>query len=198
MSGSNVIENDKPSDLNLLTRQVNIYKNQKKNIEYAALTQFIEGLRSDLELAQNDSNSSDQGAVSIASKISNKLDEANGHKLALERKWNLAHHAEKLILSLLGAERQKIELYRRLSECKRFKAPFCSFYEEQITRYENAQENENQCFNLLISLVSDMQHHNSNKHIKMRYARHAIYRVGIAFSLALIIFLSIISLFHWT
>ena len=198
MSRSDVIPDGESSRPSILTHLIQAYKSREKSIDYDALTQFIEGLRSDLDLAQNHSDSSEQGGESIASVIANKLDEASNPGFDLERKWNLAYHAEKLLLSLFGAERQKIELYRRLGECQRINAPFCSFYEEQIKLYETEILSDNQCFNLLVSLVRDMQHHNSNKHIKMRYARHAIYRVGLAFSLALFLFLSIISLFHWT
>ncbi|MFK7858144.1 MAG: hypothetical protein AB8B64_04970 [Granulosicoccus sp.] len=197
MKSATAVANNVGPKKNVITRVLYQYRNRKKNIDYDALTQFVEGLRSDLELARKEGESSDSRSHSIAEKISTKLDEADKHEIALDGKWNLAHHAEKLILTLLGTERQKIELHRRLSECQRINAPFTAFYKDQVDRYEKESRFNEQCFNILVSLVGDMQHYNSNKHIKMRYARHAIYRVGLTFSLALILFLSIISLFHW-
>jgi len=124
------------------------------------------------------------------------LTDAVGKGLPLEGKWNLAYHAEKLVLSLLAPERQKIEFQRRMSECRGSGVPFIAFYEEQLITIANEDDDVNYR-DMLLSLVSDMQRYNSNKHIKMRYARHAINRVGTAFCLALTFFLVTISFFHW-
>lgn len=180
-----------------LSRVLSTYRNRKANIESDAITQFIEGLRSDLELANDGITASGQEAVSLVSKITNKLNEADSREIPMDGKWNLAYHAEKLIISLLKAERQEIELHRRLSECKRLGMPFAAFYQDQIDNLTSEADNSDHHFNILISLVRDMQHFNSNKHIKMRYARLAIYRVGLVFGLSLITFLTVISLFHW-
>lgn len=148
-------------------------------------------------MAKNSVDTSAPYVVDLISKINSKLNEADNSEIALDGKWNLAHHAEKLVLSMLDSDRQRIELHRRFNECERTQAPFTSFYEKRIKKLSGKADSLDPSFHLLISLVSDMQHYNSNKHIKMRYARHAIYRVGLVFGLALTFFLSVISLFHW-
>jgi len=197
MSDTDTRIKERDTGTGILMGLLRMSKNRKKEIDYDALSQYVEGLRSDLELALKAMGPSAQDEVVIAEKISTKLDQTALPSIALEGKWNLAYHAEKLLLSLFGAERQALELKRRFSQCKRDQTPFAGFYEQQIKTLEQAKAGPDRSFHLLVSLVRDMQQYNSNKHIKMRYARDAIYRVGLAFGLSLIVFLSIISFFHW-
>jgi len=172
------------------------HRKQRKDIDFDALAQFVESLRAELVIATDIRSTEGAELQTIADIISIKLDEAENKRLPLEGRWNKAYHAERLMLLLFSPERRKIELLKRLNECQRVQAHFTSFYETQIASDED-DTGDSRDFHLLASLIGDLQRYNSNKHLKMRYARYAVYKVGLMFCVSLLMFMSVISLFHW-
>lgn len=172
------------------------FLHQTRSIDYDALAQFIESLRAESEIVANMEGETTPGSTEILARVSAKLDEAEDRKTPLEGRWNKAYHAERLLLSFLTPERQVIELDRRLDESRRVDAPFSTFYHEQLAA-ASIPIPAGRTLALLESLVKDLQRHKSNKHLRMRYARAAVYKVGVSFSIALLIFIMVVSMVHW-
>jgi len=164
-------------------------------IDNDALTQFVVTLRSELDVLVASSDSAKNSP--LVDEIKNIVQQIESDT-DLNHKWNKAYHAEKLLLPLYSDERVQIELNRRLNISEVEKTRFRKYYETEMAKI-NLQESDSKekYRELLYALVGDMQWFYNQRHLKMRYARVAIYKVGTVFCAAFAFFMGVLMIGHW-
>jgi len=166
-----------------------------KPIDNDALTQFVVTLRSELDVLVASSDAVKNSPLVDEIKDILRQIESNTN---LNHNWNKAYHAEKLLLPLYSDERVQIELNRRLNISEINKTEFRQYYETEVKEIAS-QETDSiaKRRELLYALVGDMQWFYNRRHLKMRYARVAIYKVGTVFCVAFAFFMGVLMIGHW-
>ena len=168
-----------------------------RQIDFVALEQFVANVRSEIDLLPPCAAREAARRRPIVRKITDEL-ELIRRSESLEKNWGRAHHAEKLMLTLLPEGRARAELARRTERVRRAGMPFASYYRDALVKLDADEAGwAVRGRDLLLSMADDVQSHNGRRFIRMRYARLAIYKAGLAFVFAFVVFIGVLTYGHW-